>query len=140
MFGCLFTGTLLLSCIDRNPSDSSDFLERVVQCVGPVEKDIEVDTEGSFLSRLAGLAGTLGPSGGGSQAARPSWAELETERLFGNVQSLLVHSASFPRRSFKTHGIISKPHFPHYVLKHGENKLKLPAVFPGTLGRSLKVF
>lgn len=65
MFGCLFTGTLLLSCIDRNPSGSSDFLARVVQCVGPVEKDIEVDTKGSFLSRLAGLAGSLGPSGGG---------------------------------------------------------------------------
>lgn len=66
------------------------------------------------------------------QAARPSRAELESERLFGKVGSLLVHVASFPRGSFKARGIISKPRFPHYVLKRGENKLKLPAVFPGT--------
>lgn len=88
MFGCLFTGTLLLSCIDPNLSDLLDFLERVVQCVGPVEKDIEVDTEGSFL------AGALGPSGGGDTCSgvellvlpglnwrRKSWASFGSLRM-----------------------------------------------------------
>lgn len=34
-----------------------------------LKKDIEVDTEGSFSSRLTGLAGTLGPSAGGENVS-----------------------------------------------------------------------
>lgn len=94
MFGCLFTGTLLLSCIDPNLSDSPDFLERVVQCVGPVETDIEVDTEGPFLSRLAGLTGTLGPSGGGNTCCGVKLLVLPG--LNRKVGPLLVRLAWFP--------------------------------------------
>lgn len=44
----------MLSCIDRTPfrpTCSLDFLPRVVQRVGPVDKDIEADAEGSFSTR-----------------------------------------------------------------------------------------
>lgn len=88
MFGCLFTGTLLLSCIDPNLSDLLDFLERVVRRVGPVEKDVEVDTEGSFS------LSALGPSGGGDTCSgvellvlpgpnwrRKSWASFGSLRM-----------------------------------------------------------
>lgn len=43
------------------PACALDFLARVVQCVGPVDKDIEVDTKGSFSSRPTGIANTTGP-------------------------------------------------------------------------------
>lgn len=120
IFRCLDVCSQAHRCLGvsiGSPSDrpSSDFPARVVQCVGPVEKDIEVDTEGSEWNRWH-----PGPFSGrkkvGEMCAGVKLLVLlelncGAERPLQKIQSLLVHFAWFPRGSFKARCIIIKPYF-----------------------------
>lgn len=119
IFRCLDVCSQAHCCLAasiQTPRTPQTFWRELFNVSAPLRRILKL----TWLDSLAawGLHGEEKPAPGSS--CSPLWESW--------VSSGSLHRS--PRGSFL--GIISKPPFPHYVLKQGENKLQLPAVFPGT--------